>query len=247
MPMLFLSPSTQEYNIYYDGSGSEEYYMNRIADYMEPYLTASGITFRRNVPSGTVGQSVRLSNAGDYALHLALHSNASGSANYGRQTGSDVYYYPTSTRGKRAAEIFAKNLKNVYPRPDKVKTVATRNLYEINNTRAPAVLIELAYHDNASDAEWIKQNLKAIARNLSLSVAEYFGMTFVDPDYQGRKATVKTEGGRLNIREAPSTNALIIGQIPNGATVEIRGQNGDWYYVRYGGRTGYSFGKYLAI
>ena len=48
MPMLFLSPSTQEYNLYYDGSGSEEYYMNLIADYMEPYLTASGITFTRN-------------------------------------------------------------------------------------------------------------------------------------------------------------------------------------------------------
>ena len=88
MPMLFLSPSTQEYNVYYDGSGSEEYYMNLIADYMEPYLTASGITFTRNNPSGSVGDSVRLSNAGDYALHLALHSNASGSANYGRQYGS---------------------------------------------------------------------------------------------------------------------------------------------------------------
>ena len=41
MPKIFLSPSTQEYNEYYDGSGSEEYYMNLIADYMEPYLTAS--------------------------------------------------------------------------------------------------------------------------------------------------------------------------------------------------------------
>ena len=48
--MLFLSPSTQDYNLYYDGSGSEEYYMNLIADYMEPYLTASGITFGRNDP-----------------------------------------------------------------------------------------------------------------------------------------------------------------------------------------------------
>ena len=54
MPMLFLSPSTQEYNMYYDGSGSEEYYMNLIADMMEPYLSASGITYGRNNPAGTV-------------------------------------------------------------------------------------------------------------------------------------------------------------------------------------------------
>ena len=36
MPELFLSPSTQEFNQYYDGSGSEEYYMNLIANAMEP-------------------------------------------------------------------------------------------------------------------------------------------------------------------------------------------------------------------
>ena len=144
MPMLFLSPSTQDYNLYYDGSGSEEYYMNLVADYMEPYLDASGITFSRNDPSGTVGTSVRLSNAGDYLLHLAIHSNASGSANYGRQTGTDVYYYPSSASGKRFAEIVADNMRDIYPDPLKVRTVATTDLYELNNTRAPAALIEVA-------------------------------------------------------------------------------------------------------
>lgn len=181
MPMLFLSPSTQEYNMYYDGSGSEEYYMNLIADMMEPYLSASGITYGRNNPAGTVGDSVRLSNAGNYSLHLAIHSNASGSANYGGQTGSDVYYYPTSANGLRAAEIIVRNLKTIYPQPEKVRAVATTRLYELNNSRAPAVLVELAYHDNASDAEWIKSNLPQIARNLSLSVAEYFGLALAEP------------------------------------------------------------------
>ena len=48
MPTVFLSPSTQEYNLFYDGAGSEEYYMNRIADEMVPYLQASGINVVRN-------------------------------------------------------------------------------------------------------------------------------------------------------------------------------------------------------
>ena len=43
MPKIYLSPSTQEFNSYVTG-GSEEYYMNLIADAMEPYLTASGIS-----------------------------------------------------------------------------------------------------------------------------------------------------------------------------------------------------------
>ena len=36
MPRIFLSPSTQEYNPYITGNGSEEYFMNQIADAMEP-------------------------------------------------------------------------------------------------------------------------------------------------------------------------------------------------------------------
>lgn len=246
MPMLFLSPSTQEYNRYYDNSGSEEYYMNLIADYMEPYLTASGITFTRNNPSGSVGDSVRLSNSGDYALHVALHSNASGSANYGRQTGSDVYYYPTSVNGLRAADIFVANLKKIYPNPSLVRALPTTKLYELNNTRAPSVLIELAYHDNQQDAEWIKNNLMLIAENLSQSVADYFGMTLVDPN-PTQTAIVVTEGGRLNIRNSPNLQGKIIGQAPNGATMQIKGQSGEWYLVTYNGIEGYSYSKYLKL
>lgn len=247
MPLLFLSPSTQEFNQYYDGSGSEEYYMNLIADYMEPYLTASGITFTRNNPEGSVGDSVRLSNERDYGLHLALHSNASGTANYGRQTGSDVYYYPTSVNGKRGAEIFVANLKKIYPDPNKVRAIPTTRLYEINNTRAPTVFVELAYHDNASDAEWIKNNLQAIARNLSQSVADYFGLTLIDPADQTQSGTVVTEGGRLNVRNAPNLNADIVGQIPNGSKITIKGQSGDWYLVSYNGINGYSYGAYIKV
>ena len=42
MPYLFLSPSTQEFNPYIT-SGNEQYWMNLLADRMEPYLLASGI------------------------------------------------------------------------------------------------------------------------------------------------------------------------------------------------------------
>ncbi|MEG2213412.1 MAG: N-acetylmuramoyl-L-alanine amidase, partial [Clostridiales bacterium] len=37
MPTIYLSPSTQEYNEYVT-EFNEEYYMNLIADAMEPYL-----------------------------------------------------------------------------------------------------------------------------------------------------------------------------------------------------------------
>ena len=52
MPKIYLSPSTQEYNITLSGN-SEEYYMNLIANAMIPYLRASGIEYGRNTPDMT--------------------------------------------------------------------------------------------------------------------------------------------------------------------------------------------------
>ncbi len=179
MPSVFLSPSLQESNPYING-GSEEYYMNLVADAIEPYLRASGISFSRNTPTQTLSQAIAQSNEGNYDLHLAIHSNAAGSANSGQVRGTDVYYYPTGTRGKRAAEIIAENYRDIYPLPEKVKTVASANLAELRRTKAPAVLIETAYHDNLADAEWIQENIGEIGRNLARSIAEFLNVPFVD-------------------------------------------------------------------
>lgn len=179
MPNIYLSPSTQEFNPYIDG-GNEEYYMNLIADAMEPYLYASGINFTRNTPQMTAASSIAASNAGNYDLHLALHSNATGAAD-GSRRGTEVYYYPTSVEGKRAAEIIANNLKMIYPLPSLVRTIPTTSLGEVRRTRAPSVLIEFAYHDNREDANWIRNNIDLIAQNVVLSLCDFFGIPFRTP------------------------------------------------------------------
>ena len=180
MPIIYLSPSTQEFNPYY-GGGNEEYYMNLIADAMEPYLAASGIQFTRNTPDMTAASSIAASNAGNYDLHLALHSNAVGSGQQSTVRGIDVYYYPTSVRGKRLAEIIANNLQMIYPLSGKVRTIPTTTLGEVRRTRAPSVLIEFAYHDNPQDADWIRNNIDEIARNVVISLTDYFGIPFRTP------------------------------------------------------------------
>lgn len=179
MPSVFLSPSLQEWNPYING-GNEEYYMNLIADAIEPYLKAAGIDYARNSPSQTLSEAIAQSNAGSYDLHLAIHSNAAGAGSSGTVRGTDVYYYPTSAKGKRAAEVIAENFRDIYPLPDRVRTVSSSSLAELKRTKAPAVLIETAYHDNLSDAEWIQENIGLIGRNLARSIAEILGVTFVE-------------------------------------------------------------------
>lgn len=245
MPTIYLSPSTQEYNPYVTG-GNEEYYMNLIADAMEPYLTASGIGFVRNTPSMTAGSSIRASNAGTYDAHVSLHSNASAPGKEGSQRGSVVFYYPRSARSHQLADVFVSNLKSIYPIPDRVQALPTTAIGEVTRTTAPAVLLELAYHDNTQDATWIQENISAIARNLVLSLTEYFGLPFIEPQ-QNQTATVEITSGNLNIRQQPSLTAPIIGQAPDGAKLEVLGSWDGWHNVRYGAIEGYVRSEYIML
>ena len=182
MPIIYLSPSTQEYNLFYDGAGSEEYYMNLIADAMEPYLTASGIEFTRNTPEMTAASSIRASNAGNYDAHVALHSNAAPPALSGRLRGIDVYYYPGSQRSRTLADLMVSQLRTIYPLPEQVQALPAQSIGEVTRTRAPAVLLELGYHDNPEDAEWIRSNIETIARAVVHGLTDYFGLPFLEPE-----------------------------------------------------------------
>jgi len=245
MPIIYLSPSTQENNYYVTG-GTEEQYMNQLADRMIPFLDASGIRYSRNTPDMTAASSIAASNAGNYDLHLALHSNAAPEDRYGSVQGSIVFYYPGSTQGRRAAQIIADGLKAIYPQPNLVRAEGTRAIGEVRRVRAPSVFLELAFHDNTSDAAWIQNNLDIIARNLVLSLTDYFGIPFFEQS-NPQSAVVDVSWGSLNIRARPNTSAPIIAQAPDGTALTVINQTGDWFLVSYGQITGYAQSDFVTL
>lgn len=244
MPSVFLSPSLQPFNEYV-GGGNEQYYMNLIADAMEPYLQTNGITYGRNQIGTSLGQSIRDSNSGTYDLHLAIHSNASPPSMAGVLQGTDVYYRSGSAEGQRAANIIAENFKRIYPDPSKVDALSTTALVELNRTKAPAVLIETAYHDNPEDADWIRNNINRIAENLVQSLTIYFDIPFISPPVEARYGIVKTSSGNLNIRQKPEITAPVIYRAPSGSSVLILGRWDNWYVVNAAGNVGYARSDYI--
>ena len=243
MPYLYLSPSTQQFNPYVT-TGNEEYWMNQLADRMEPYLLASGIEFNRNDPEKNAAAAIRESNEDDYDLHLALHSNAAPPGAEGTYRGIDAYYYPGSADSLRMAEILVDNLKPIYPLPEQVEARSTMAIGEVRRTRAPAVLVELGYHDNREDALWVENDLGAIARAIVLAVTEYFGVPFVEPTAP-RSGRVSEQWGRLNIRELPTTDSPILAQAENNDPLTIYGESGNWYSVRYKDVVGFANAAYV--
>lgn len=245
MPYIFLSPSTQEWNPYAT-AGNEQEFMNYLADRMEPFLRASGIAFDRNDPDRNVAGAIADSNAGRYDAHLALHSNAAGGNYAGKIRGVDAYYSPSSSSSEDLATVIANNIQSIYPLPGKTAAVPTTTLGEVTQTKATSVLVELGYHDNPLDEAWLKSNLTPIARNLTQSLTDYFGIPFIEPTAV-RSGIVTTDGSGLNVRSYPSATGSIVGSVPNGGNVTIYGEYNDWYVIRYGKLTGYVAKPFVTI
>ena len=171
--VIYLSPSAQEYNIGYGDFGSEEYRMNRIADLVEKMLKNQGYTVYRNNPNEKLSQIVRESNEINPDIHVALHSNASGDG-FNAQ-GPEIFANRPNTPGDRLANLIYNEIMQIYPDPTKGRGVLhTSSLYEIIRTNAPAVLLEVALHDNPDDAEWIINNESQIARAIVNGINSYF-------------------------------------------------------------------------
>lgn len=244
MPIVFLSPSTQEFNPYVTPGKNEELVMNQLAEAMEPYLRSSGIDYVRNDPVRNVAGAIADSNAGRFDVHLALHSNAAPAQFAGMLRGIDVYFAPQSYDSELLANITANNLQRIYPLTDNVLARPTTNLGEVLRTRAVAILAELGYHDNEEDAAWLLNNLDLIAQNLVLSLTDYFGIPFITAQ-PPKPARVCTDGSRLNLRDYPSLSGRILTQIPDNTELVLNGETDGWFVTSFDGHTGYVSGEFI--
>ena len=244
MPIIYLSPSTQEYNLYIDGLGSDEEWMNRLADAMEPLLYASGIRFVRNDPDTSAAAAIRESNAGDFDLHLALHTNASGPDQEGENRGILAFYFPGSARGMRAAQFLVDNLKAIYPLPDLVRTEPTTTIGEVRRVRAPAVLLELGFHDNSEDALWIVTHIDEMAQAIVLALTEYFGIPYFSSS-DPQPGVVQVEFGLVDVYRRPDPTAAVVAQLYDGASVTIVNHWDGWDLVQFGEDVGYVSSEFI--
>ena len=244
MPIIYLSPSTQENNLYVNG-GTEEEWMNRLADAMEPYLTASGIRYSRNTPDMTAASSIRASNAGNYDLHLASTPMPPRRAVRSDPWNSGVLLSrlcPGATGGHIGGGWAENPLSTAQP----VRAEPTTSVGEVRRVRAPSVFLELGYHDNADDAAWIKNNLEAVARNIVLSLTEYFGVPFLEPR-PSRPAVVDVSWGYLNIRDKPDTSSPVLARAYDGARLTVLNQWQNWYVVRFDSVVGWANADFITL
>lgn len=63
----------------------------------------------------------------------------------------------------------------------------------------------------------------------------------------GQTGTVTTNGGRLNVRTGAGLDHTAFTQLPNGTTVEVVGEDGDWLKIILPERIGYVHSGYMTV
>lgn len=192
MASVYVSPSTQEDNVGVGNYGTEEQRMNELATIVINELARHEVATYRNNPKWDLYQVVTDSNEKQPDIHLALHSNAGG----GR--GCEVFCYKFGSIGGDLARSLYNNLSGLTPSGDRgVKQGYNfygngRHMYEVAYTNAPAVLIEVAFHDNLEDVNWLLNNMTNIGVTIAKCLLFYFDIPYIEPPKPKPEPTTKT-------------------------------------------------------
>ncbi|MFC5711385.1 N-acetylmuramoyl-L-alanine amidase [Thalassorhabdus alkalitolerans] len=99
-----------------------------------------------------LSERAQIANQADADSFVSIHANAfDGSAE-----GSETYHHPVSNEGKELAESIQEELIRELGTTD--RGVHDAHFAVLNETAMPATLVEIAFVDNASDAEQLKTN-----------------------------------------------------------------------------------------
>lgn len=179
-PDVYLSPSLQEFNVGYGSYGTEEQRMNQLADVVQYELERHGLNVVRNRPEMSLAQAVQESNRVNPRVHVALHSNASAN---GQARGAEIYAHRFGGEGEKLARSIYEYLSALTPTDDLgvkegYSTFGGQGMYELRRTVAPAVLAEVAFHDNPEDAQFIIDNIYELGQGIAKGVLGYFGIPY---------------------------------------------------------------------
>ena len=167
---IYLSPSGQIHNAYADGKHTEAEVCRKIASKCAEYLSDAGCAVKVANPYNNDAEWKKRCDESDNMdadYHIPIHTNAGG--------GHGVRIF-TSGKNKndKVVKAIYNNIMNILPSAFKKGSMSVvTNLYEINKPKAKTIYIEVAFHDNMSEATWIVNNIDNIGKAIAEGVLGY--------------------------------------------------------------------------
>ena len=186
---IYFSPSDQTRNAYAVGDTTEAIQCRKIAEAAVKAAAYNGFQAKTNVTAGgDAGMEIRVeeSNAFGADLHIPIHTNAHNS----EVKGTRIFVYSTDGEGYKAAKAIMEALAPITPGTS--DSITVKHFYEVHAADAPTVYLEVAFHDNPVEAQWIIDHTEDIAEAIVKGCCNYYGMTY--RRYHGN-ASAAEQGG----------------------------------------------------
>ena len=180
MAEVYLSPSVRHFNRGYGTYGTEEQRANLIADVVQLELVRNGLTVDRNRPEQDLAGVVADANARQSDVYVAIRSVGGDPG----ERGATVYYYRPGTNGERLASDIYEALAQIVPEGLGIQEGAGAygglGFYELRETRSPSVIVQVGYHSDPQEADFIIRNVYEIGTAIAKGVLAYFGLSYTE-------------------------------------------------------------------
>ena len=171
---IYSSPSSQPENLYKVGNTNEQEQCRKIAKALDKALNRCGFDSKTGL-SGTMYTRVAESNAFGADLHLPIHTNAFD----GKVAGLRIMVYKLGGEAEKIANAIMSYLAPITPGTSDGISVQPK-LYEIRESNAICVYVEVGFHDNAEEARWIVDHTEEIAEAIAKGLCAYYGVKYVE-------------------------------------------------------------------
>lgn len=188
--------------------------------------------------SNVLTKIVKKCNANEVDLDISIHFNAGANDKNGNgsTTGTEVLVYNSSSKAMDEADRICKKIATLGYENRGIKT--RTDLYVLRKTKAPALLVECCFVDDADDIA--KYNYATMAKAivegiLNKTVATSTTTTATtNSSVKTENFKVKVTDSALNIRAGAGTTYKIVGCIKDKGTYTITKTSGSWGYLKSG-------------
>lgn len=209
---IYLSPSSQPANIYKVGNTNEQEQCRKIAAVARDALIRCGFEVKAGL-DGTMYTRVRESNNWGADAHIPIHTNAFD----GKLGGFRGFYYKANGEGHKLVKAIMDAVAPITPgTSDGVKSYA--DLYEVKNSKGYCAYLELGFHDNATEAQYIIDHTQELGEAICKGVCAHYGVKYVAPasvsqqeekpvqkPVQGKKTVYRVQVGAFSAKKGAET------------------------------------------
>lgn len=186
MIKIYLSPSTQPHNMYWDKKHNEEQVMNNVTDALVDFLSRYDVEVIRGSIDLDTYKRIQQANQLKVDYYLALHSNAGGGL------GCETFYQVgvnhsavIKANSKNYAEKLNRDFATITPTNNresdrgaqwKKQSDGRDWNHELRGVIVPANLIEIEFHDSEVGSTWILANINKIGQRIGRSIVDIFDL-----------------------------------------------------------------------